>query len=175
MGAHEYLKDLFDIYSRAMIGVSTKIPPHMHGYHSTLRNIAEQLHSLGTDYLDLVLIEHPNCTHSIEEEYECEGPWIDTWRALEHLYEKGRIRSLGVSNFNISELDLLIKHKQKHIPLSVVRGQRDPLHLDTRVADWALVNNILYQTHSPMGGQYLEQTEEDGEPNPVLTHAMIME
>ena len=89
---HEYIKELNQIYGRSTIGISTKVPSWAHGYHSTIHNILSQLDTLDTDYLDLVVIEHPDCVkdvtvHSQERETtECEGHWLDTWRALEHLY-----------------------------------------------------------------------------------------
>ena len=83
---HQEIHDLFGIYGRATIGVSTKIPSNLHGYHSTIQNFISQLDTLGTDYIDLVLIEHPDCITKYGEAVECEGHWIDTWRALEYLY-----------------------------------------------------------------------------------------
>ena len=71
---------LFKVYGRSTIGVSTKIPQWTHGYQSTIHNFISQLDTLQTDYIDLVVMEHPNC------ESECEGVWIDTMRALEYMY-----------------------------------------------------------------------------------------
>ena len=46
-------------------------------------------------------------------------------------------------------------HKQKHIPLSIVRDWRDPLHPNTQIVKWCQERGILFQAFSPLGGQHL--------------------
>ena len=164
---HEYIKELNNVYGRGMIGISTKVPSFAHGYHSTIHNLISQLKTLNTDYFDLVVIEHPDCRKNIK----CEGHWIDTWRALEYLYEKKRIRALGVSQFSVSHLNILMKHKQKHIPLSVVRDWRDPLHPNNIITEWCETNNVQFQAFSPLGGQQLTKSSLTG--NPILRNPTI--
>ena len=57
------------------------------GYDRTLRSFEKTLANLGTDYLDLYLIHMPF------------GDYYGSWRALEELYQEGRIRAIGVCNF----------------------------------------------------------------------------
>ena len=57
------------------------------GYENTKQAFQESLDNLGLDYLDLYLIHMPF------------GDYYGSWRALEELYQEGRIRAIGVCNF----------------------------------------------------------------------------
>jgi diketogulonate reductase-like aldo/keto reductase len=88
-------KDLF---------ITTKISAHNPiGYDNTLYAFDGSMHRLGLDYLDLYLIHWPNMTS--------DDSWkqlnSDTWRAFEKLYNDGRIKAIGVSNFLIHHLEVL--------------------------------------------------------------------
>ena len=64
------------------------------GYTSTHQAFEDSLERLQTDYLDLYLIHWPKGDKSVE-----------TWKALEELYEAGRIRAIGISNFLVHHLE----------------------------------------------------------------------
>lgn len=57
------------------------------GYEKTMRSFEKTLENLGTDYLDLYLIHMPY------------GDYYGSWKAMEELYRKGKIRAIGVCNF----------------------------------------------------------------------------
>ena len=78
---------------------------------------------------------------------------------------------MGVSQFSLRHLHALMKHKQKHIPLSVVRDWRDPLHPNTGILGWCDTNNVQFQAFSPLGGQQLAKTSVTG--NPILKNPTI--
>lgn len=86
--------------AREDIFLTTKVWNSDHGYESTLRAFDESLKRLDVDYLDLYLIHWPGPN---KESY------IDTWRALEKLYQDGRVRAIGVCNFHIHHLEELLK------------------------------------------------------------------
>ncbi|MFD0677800.1 MULTISPECIES: aldo/keto reductase [unclassified Paenibacillus] len=68
------------------------------GYESTLAAYETSLNKLGLDYLDLYLIHWP-----------VEGKYTESWRALETLYKEGRVKAIGVSNFQIHHIEKLMK------------------------------------------------------------------
>ena len=68
------------------------------GYESTIKAYEASLNRLGLEYLDLYLIHWP-----------VEGKYKDAWRALETLYKEGRVKAIGVSNFQIHHLEDLMK------------------------------------------------------------------
>lgn len=78
-------KDLF---------ITTKVWNSDQGYESTLQAFDASIEKLGLDYVDLYLIHWP-----------VKGKYTETWKALEKLYKDGRVRAIGVSNFNIHHLE----------------------------------------------------------------------
>lgn len=86
--------------AREDIFLTTKVWNTDHGYEKTLQAFDESLRKLDVDYIDLYLIHWP-------------GPkkesFIDTWRALEKLYKDGRVRAIGVCNFEIHHLQQLLE------------------------------------------------------------------
>jgi diketogulonate reductase-like aldo/keto reductase len=82
---------------RNEIFITTKVWNSDQGYHSTFSAFEESLEKLQTDYIDLYLIHWPKGQISTE-----------TWKAMEELYEQGRVRSIGVSNFLLHHLKHLL-------------------------------------------------------------------
>ena len=85
--------------ARTEVQLTSKLRGSEHGYDSTLRAFDATLAALGTDYLDLYLIHWP---------LPMRGLYVDTWRAFVRLRDEGRIRSIGVSNFQPAHIDRLL-------------------------------------------------------------------
>jgi 2,5-diketo-D-gluconate reductase A len=83
--------------------VTTKLWNDDQGYDSTLRAFDESMKRLGLDQLDLYLIHWP---------VPSRDRYVDTWKAFEKLYADGRIRSIGVSNFQVSHLQRLFNETE---------------------------------------------------------------
>lgn len=80
---------------REDVFVTTKVWNSDHGYDAALRAFDRSLSALGLEYVDLYLIHWP-CP--------ARGLFVETYRALEHLLEDGRVRAIGVSNFQPEHL-----------------------------------------------------------------------
>jgi 2,5-diketo-D-gluconate reductase A len=85
---------------RDQVQVASKIPGRHHGYDDAIASVHGSLERLGLDYLDLQLIHWPNPRH---------GKYVDAWRALVDLREKGLVRAIGVSNFTEEQLARIIE------------------------------------------------------------------
>lgn len=83
--------------AREELFITTKVWNTEQGYDSTLAAFDQSLSKLGLDYADLYLVHWP-----IRAKYK------DTWRALEKLYADGKVRAIGVSNFQIDHLEDLL-------------------------------------------------------------------
>ncbi|SDJ41750.1 aldo/keto reductase [Salimicrobium halophilum] len=83
---------------REDIFVTTKVWNDEQGYEETMKAFERSIEKLQTDYVDLYLIHWP-----------VPGKFQDTWRALEHLYEQGRVRAIGVCNFQEHHLEKLLE------------------------------------------------------------------
>lgn len=86
---------------REELFITTKLWNADQGYESTLKAFETSLNKLGLDYLDLYLIHWPG-----KEKYK------ETWRAFEKLYKEGRVRAIGVSNFQVHHLEDLIRSSE---------------------------------------------------------------
>jgi diketogulonate reductase-like aldo/keto reductase len=85
--------------SRDDVFVTTKLWNDDHGYDATKRAFDESLRKLGLDVLDLYLIHWPT---------PARDNYVDTWKAFVELQKEGRVRAIGVSNFQPEHLRRLI-------------------------------------------------------------------
>lgn len=84
---------------REELFITTKVWNADQGYESTLKAFDESLEKLGLDYLDLYLIHWP--TPEFDD-------YVDTYKAMEKLYNDGRVKAIGVCNFNQEHLQRLL-------------------------------------------------------------------
>ena len=84
---------------RPELFVTTKLRGADHGYRSTLRALDESLERLGLDHVDLYLIHWP---------LPRLGRYVESWKAMIELRERGKALSMGVSNFQPEHIDALI-------------------------------------------------------------------
>lgn len=84
---------------RSELFVTTKLPGKHHGYDATLASFEESRSRLDLDWVDLYLIHWPN--PSVDK-------YVESWRAMINLRERGVVRSIGVSNFTEAMLTRLI-------------------------------------------------------------------
>lgn len=87
--------------AREDLFITTKVWNSDQGYDSTLAAFETSLSKLGLDYLDLYLIHWPG-----KDKYK------ETWKALEKLYKDGKVRAIGVSNFQVHHLKELISDSE---------------------------------------------------------------
>lgn len=73
--------------SREELFITTKVWIEHYGYEATKRSVLESMEKLGVDYLDLCLLHQPF------------GDVYGAYRALEELYDEGKLRAVGISNF----------------------------------------------------------------------------
>lgn len=130
--------------------ITTKIDGNVKTYKGAKKSIEDSLKKLGVDYIDLVLIH-------------CPQPWllyslgfkgfkranINVYRAMEEAYEEGKIKSLGVSNFRISDLKNLLDNC--HIKPQVNQIQWAIDYKDEDLRDYCHKNDIIVEGFSPLG------------------------
>ncbi|KYD01757.1 aldo/keto reductase [Bacillus atrophaeus] len=130
--------------SREDLFVTSKIWNADLGYESAIAAFEESLAKLGLDYLDLYLIHWP-----------VEGKYKDAWRALETLYKEGRIKAIGVSNFQIHHLEDLMKDAE--IKPMVNQVEYHPHLTQKELQAFCLTHGIQLEAWSPlMQGQLLD-------------------
>jgi 2,5-diketo-D-gluconate reductase A len=86
--------------AREKLFITTKLWIQRNGYEGTLRAFENSLKRLQLDYIDLYLIHQPF------------GDVYGEWRAMEELYQQGKVRAIGVSNFHPDRIMDLMIHNQ---------------------------------------------------------------
>lgn len=85
---------------RGDIFVTSKLNNGQHAYDDALRAFDQTLAELGLDYLDLFLIHWPTPNT---------GDFTETWKAMEAMHRSGRVRAIGVSNFEPEHLERIFE------------------------------------------------------------------
>ncbi|MFA7370905.1 MAG: aldo/keto reductase [Sphaerochaetaceae bacterium] len=117
--------------------LTTKVWNGDQGYDSTLKAFDESLRKLQTDYVDLYLIHWPVATK-----------FLETWRALQRLYEEGQVRAIGVSNFQIYHLQELLQNSA--ITPAVNQIENHPLLSQVELRRFCQQQGIVVEAWSPL-------------------------
>ncbi|MEU4341431.1 aldo/keto reductase [Nocardia sp. NPDC023852] len=125
---------------RDEVYVTTKLWNSEQGYDSTLRACDASLDRLGLDYLDLYLIHWP---------VAAAGRFVDTFRAFQALKSQGRVKSIGVSNFTVANLQRVIGETGE-IP-AVNQIELHPRLAQRELREFHAANAIATEAWSPLG------------------------
>ncbi|MGD1044073.1 MAG: aldo/keto reductase [Bacteroidota bacterium] len=122
---------------REEIFVTSKVWNSDQGYDSTLRAFEKSMKLLGFEYLDLYLVHWP-----------VKGKYIETWKALEHLYTERRVRAIGINNFLHHHLEDLLP--QCEIVPMVNQMEFHPRLVQQKLIDYCFSHKIQYEAWSPL-------------------------
>ncbi|WP_159942480.1 MULTISPECIES: aldo/keto reductase [unclassified Nocardiopsis] len=125
---------------RGEVFVTTKLANPDHGYDATLRAFDASLRRLGLEVLDLYLIHWP---------LPGRDQYVPTWKALERLYAEGRVRAIGVSNFQRHHLERVME--EGGITPMVNQIELHPLLTQEAMRSFDAKHNIVTQAWSPLG------------------------
>lgn len=120
--------------------VTTKLWNENHGYDATLRAFDASQQALGLDDVDLYLIHWP-CPDKDQ--------YVDTFRALEQLYHDGRVRAIGVSNFQLTHLERLLA--ETGVVPAVNQIELHPYLQQHELRQFHDTHGISTQAWSPLG------------------------
>lgn len=147
-GTEEYLAEAIEVSKipRESFFITSKVWKEEMGYKETKRAFKRSLERLNTDYLDLYLIHWPLPSYNYK-------PWreldIETWRAMEELYNEGRIRAIGLSNFLPHHIENIMKGCE--IKPMVNQLEFHPGYSQEAALRYCRENDILVQAWSPLG------------------------
>lgn len=124
---------------RAAVWVTTKLKDSKQGYDSTLGAFEGQLRLLQLDYVDMYMIHWPTPFN-----------WraADTWKAFDKLRSERRVRTLGVCNFMVSDLERL--HKETGEYPAVNQIELHPTWQQRDVVAFCRDHGIAVEAYSPM-------------------------
>ncbi len=121
--------------NRKELFITTKLWVQDHGYENTKKSFQNSLDKLQLDYLDLYLIHQPY------------GDIHGSWRAMEELYEAGKIKAIGVANFQTDRLmDIIVFNR---ILPAVNQIETHPFNQQTEVQKFLVENNVQIESWGP--------------------------
>jgi len=121
--------------AREKLFITTKLWIQRNGYEGTLKAFENSLKRLELDYIDLYLIHQPF------------GDVYGEWRAMEELYQQGKVRAIGVSNFPSDRLmDLMIHNK---ITPAINQIEVNPFHQQIDTQKFLQDNNVQIEAWAP--------------------------
>lgn len=130
----------FASVDRGQLFISTKIPGRYHGFDETITGLHKSLDDLGLDYVDLLLIHWP--LPRIDK-------YVDSWKAMIELRDRGLVRSIGVSNFTQKYLQRLID--ETGVTPAVNQIELHPYFPQPEMRAFHQQHGIVTQSWSPIG------------------------
>ncbi|HWG91837.1 MAG TPA: aldo/keto reductase [Candidatus Thermoplasmatota archaeon] len=127
---------------RDQVFLVSKVLPRNASYKGTLEHCQKSLDRLGTDYLDVYLQHWRTDTYPLE----------DTMRALGELVDSGKIRYLGVSNFDVEDLEEVESYLGRHkIACNQVLYNLQDRSIEEGVLPWCREHDVALVGYSPFG------------------------
>lgn len=131
---------------REDVFITSKVWNSDQGFETTLKSFDDSLKRLGLDYLDLFLVHWP-----------VKGKYKETYRALEKVYAEGKVRAIGVSNFQIHHLEDLLSDA-KVVP-AVNQVEFHPYLTQKELLRYCTEKGIQLEAWSPLGQGHLLEHE----------------
>ncbi len=122
---------------REDVFVTSKVWNDVTTFDGTKQAFADSLEKLNMDYFDLYLIHWPTTGY------------LDKWRAMEDLYEQGKVRAIGVSNFEKEDLDKLLATAR--VKPVVDQVETHPYYQRPKLHELLKKLGIAYEAWSPLG------------------------
>lgn len=156
---YRHIDTAFGYYNEASVGkairgcglkrnelyVTTKLSNDSHGYENTLKEFEMSMNNLGIDYVDLYLIHWP-------KPFAIRDTWKEhnagTWKAFEELYEAGKVKAIGVSNFLDTHLDAILETAT--IAPMVDQIELHPRYVQRDVVSYCKDHRIIVEAWSPL-------------------------
>ena len=134
---------------REGVFITTKIPGEVKTYEGVKAVIAASLKNLDTPYIDLMLIHAPKPWKELfggsEKTYYEEN--LAVWKAMEEAVAAGQLRAIGVSNFEINDLQNIIDHAETRPAVNQIRVHIG--HAPAEVISYCKANGIVVMAFSP--------------------------
>ncbi|WP_420386732.1 aldo/keto reductase [Roseivirga sp.] len=135
--------------SREELFVTTKLAAEIKTYEEAVKSIDESLERMGLDYLDLMIIHSPKPW----QEYQAEDRYFEgnkaAWKALEEAYQAGKLKAIGVSNFEKEDLENIMESCTE--PPMVNQVLAHISNTPTDLIEFCEQHQILVEAYSPIG------------------------
>ncbi|MCB0179966.1 MAG: aldo/keto reductase [Anaerolineae bacterium] len=138
--------------------VTTKLAAEVKSYKEAVASIDNSLKILGLDYIDLMIIHSPKPW----TEFHKDDPFFEgnreAWRALEEAYQAGKLRAIGLSNFEKADLDNILASCTVKPMVNQILAHIS--NTPKEMIQYAQDNGILVEAYSPVAHGELMKNQE---------------
>ncbi|MDT2756994.1 aldo/keto reductase [Enterococcus asini] len=141
---------------RSDIFLTTKVAAEHKTYETAAKSIDESLEKLGLETIDLMIIHAPQPWDEFREANYDEGN-VAAWQALEDAVKAGKIRGIGLSNFNQHDVENILEHGTIKPVVNQILAHIS--NTPFKLIDFCKQNDILVEAYSPVGHSELMKNE----------------
>ena len=143
---------------REDVFVTTKLDAHIKSYRKAVKSIDKSLKTMGLNYLDMMIIHSPQPWNK----FRGNDPYFEgnreAWRALEDAYKAGKLRAIGLSNFEKADLDNIIESCSVKPMVNQVLAHIS--NIPSELIKYSKEKEILVEAYSPVAhGELLKNNE----------------
>ncbi len=140
---------------REEIFLTSKLANPIRGYQETLDAVEQSLNKLQTDYADLFLLHWPR---PVKYKDNWQEKNAQSWKAFETLYQAGKLKAIGISNFHSHHIDALLQTAKVAPMVNQIRLA--PGDTQDEVVAYSRDKGMLLEAYSPLGvGRVFEVPE----------------
>jgi diketogulonate reductase-like aldo/keto reductase len=143
---------------RSEFFVTTKLAAEVKSYQEAVSSIEGSLERLGLDYIDLMIIHSPRPW----ADYKSTNPYLEgnrqAWKALEEAYSAGKLRAIGVSNFQQSDIENILRYSTVSPMVNQILAHIT--NIPQELIRYCQDGGILVEAYSPVGHGELLKNEQ---------------
>lgn len=142
---------------RSEIFLTSKVAAEHKTYETTAHSIDESLEKLGLDSIDLMIIHAPQPWAEFREANYDTGN-VEAWKALEDAQKAGKVKAIGLSNFNQHDVENILDHATIKPAVNQILAHISNVPFD--LIEYCKEKDILIEAYSPVGhGELLKNPE----------------
>ena len=143
---------------REELFITTKLAAEVKSYDEAVASINGSLETMGLEYIDLMIIHSPKPWKEFHEEDPHHEGNREAWRALEEAYNAGKLRAIGVSNFEKADIENILRSCSVKPMVNQILAHVS--NTPKELIDYCKENKILVEAYSPIGHGELMKNEE---------------
>ena len=133
---------------REDIFITSKIDASIKSYKRAKKSIEQSLKRLGVDYIDLMLIHCPQPWLLYKGPFKFYKQNLAVWKALEEAYKEGKLKAIGISNFNVKDTKNILDHAEIKPMVNQIEINIGNTPID--IIKYCQENDIVVEAYSPI-------------------------